>query len=275
MKKFSFILATALIVASIGSTATAQLTTGSSTAKNIRTGNRASEGDFGLYFGVTLDYLKNVAAPGISPTFLPIVNLKYMYSDNLELRIGIDLNKYKEKVSASEKDKDANKTYKLADKEDYADIAIYPGVAYHFAKTNILDVYAGGELPLGYKKHTLLNQWDGSNGYQSMSRVAYNVGLGGFIGLQAYIANLPIAVGFEYGLFVRWDLGLKYKNKIKANAESDPVVSYSTDPSSFKNIGGYVNMDKMNAHTNMIGNQLRLTITYFFHNTNKKIDKDE
>ena len=249
-----------IVVMSYG--AFAQLSTGSSTSTNIRTGNRAQEGDFGIYFGTDLKIINLLKDPNVTPNFIPLVNLKYMMSDELELRIGIDLNKtttnekWEQKVEMDGKKKTIEGQYK----EVKADNTILPGIAYHFSSNNILDVYAGAELPLGWERHNVKNKWDGDNGYSKINKTAFNVGLGGFIGLQAYVGNLPLAVGFEYGIYSRWDLNQKYKITSKANADSSETIMYTkelTDGESY---------DKLSVRKGEIGNQLRFTLTYFFNN---------
>ena len=44
--------------------AQAQITTGESTSRVIRTGNRAQAGNFGIYFGMTTDMFKNLSNGG-------------------------------------------------------------------------------------------------------------------------------------------------------------------------------------------------------------------
>jgi len=198
---------------------------------------------------------------------LPVVNLKYMYSDNMELRLGLEIFKYNESLSGKAMD-DSN----LSQSVTNTSTAIYPGFAYHFAKNNILDVYAGAELPLGYERFNYTDKL--GDYYDITSRFNYRVGLGGFIGLQAYLANLPIAVGFEYGYYGELKLGMQYKNVSKANAASDEVVQYSST-NIFNGAGAdnstaqfaYVNGvgKNLSGSTNTIGNEFRVTITYFFH----------
>lgn len=84
------------------------------------------------------------------------------------------------------------------------------------------------------------------------------------MGLQAFIADLPIALGFEYGIFSRFDLGLKYKSVVTTGNKTQ--TSYRLDPSLFKNlqIGYYDTYSKLNARRGEIGSQFRLTLSYYF-----------
>ena len=246
-------------------TATAQLSTGKTTSNTIRTGNRAEAGDFGLYMGVKTNVFKELTDGSIDLSgTLPLVNMKYMMTDQFELRCGLDLYRSSKRLKGSGiEDDGVNKTpFDFKYKEVTTRNFIYPGVAYHFSRNNLLDVYVGAELPLGYNRYRLLGEdtFDGKSGHDITTRTVYNVGLGGFIGLQAYIANLPIAVGFEYGISGMADLGLKtkYDQKIPGN---DAVVSLTPDPSFSTPYGNY---EKLSARQGIIGSQLRLTVTYFF-----------
>ena len=118
----------------------AQITTGESVSKVVRTGNRAQAGDAGLYLGATTDMFRNIADGDIDFKAIPLINLKYMKTDKLELRLGIEWWDKNEKAD--------NKTYESSKSE--SEFNFYPGVAYHFNNKNLLDVYVGGELPFGF-----------------------------------------------------------------------------------------------------------------------------
>ena len=165
--------------------AQAQITTGESSSKVIRTGNRAQAGNFGIYFGATTDMFKNLSNGGPDNfNCMPLINVKYMKTDQLEYRLGFEWWKQSDSMD--------NGNAETSESE--SSFMFYPGVAYHFNRNNLLDVYVGGELPIGF----------GSKGMElgddDASASQFKVGLGAFIGLQAYVANLPIAVGVEYGV---------------------------------------------------------------------------
>lgn len=208
----------------------AQISTGESSAQVIRTGNRAEKGDFGLYLGATTTMFENLAKVDDFKA-LPLINLKYMFSDKLEGRIGIEWWKSSNKKENEESD--------YTSKDSESSMLFYPGVAYHFAKSNILDVYVGGELPFGW----------GSTGYErddeDFKASRFNIGLGAFIGLQAYICNLPLAVGLEYGVSAMY-----------ATASNGTLTK---DGMTISNM----NEDLKNNRTT-IGHQARITFSYFF-----------
>lgn len=209
--------------------AQAQITTGESTHQVIRTGNRAEKGDFGMYLGATTTMFKNITSSDTEFEALPLINLKYMFADKVEGRLGIEW--WKTSTSTETKNED----YKTSE----SSVMFYPGVAYHFNRSNLLDVYVGGEMPIGW----------GSNGYATKDDYyahTFNFGLGAFIGFQAYICNLPLAVGLEYGV------SMNYRHVSDGTFSSEGM----TAPAEYqKNVDG----SKF-----VLGNQARLTLTYFF-----------
>lgn len=237
----------------------AQISTGEPTAKVYRTGNRAQAGDFGLYLGAKTSMFKDILDKDLSVTALPLINLKYMATDQLEARVGIEF------YQTTEKLKGFNEGEKYKARDGQTDFLVYPGVAYHFSRHNILDVYAGVEMPIGWNSTAVVSSSfsDEVDYFNSNTKRAFVWGLGAFVGLQAYIGKLPLAIGLEYGISSQFDMGLKYKSEITTNGETQVV--YSPDYKSLEKIklegDGF---DKLRAKKGKIGNQVRLTLTYYF-----------
>lgn len=257
----------------------AQITTGKPTSKVIRSGNRAQAGDFGIYLGATSDMLQ-AFDKDVTFTALPLINLKYMVTDQFEARIGLELYKTSKSFKGDAIRPDLNNpgenvTVPLSYKNASSNAMLYPGIAYHFSKRNLLDVYVGAELPLGWTSETLngntLDQGEvgGNLGYvigeSSKTKRAFVIGLGAFIGIQAYIADLPLALGAEFGISSRFDTGLKYKNVYTQGGETQTYYSPDLDFSEGESAEG-INYDysKLKAKTGEIGGQVRLTLTYYF-----------
>ncbi len=227
MKKLFSFLCLALSVATI---AQAQITVGENTSQTIRTGNRAEQGDFGLYLGATTTMFKNIGS-STKLEALPLINLKYMVTDKLEGRLGIEW----------WRTTDTTKGDEFKNSEFETNFMFYPGIAYHFNRSNILDVYVGGELPIGGgnfgKKQEIEDEDDKE---ETVSN--FRIGLGAFIGLQAYICNLPLAIGVEYGISLN---NYHYGDGVM----TQDGLTYSKDTSYNKF---------------RLGNQARLTLPYFF-----------
>ncbi len=238
----------------------AQITEGVPTAKTIRTGNRVKKGDFGIYMGVSSNMFKDMFDKDVKfDNPLPLVNLKYMVTDRVEARLGLQFSKTREKLSGDVyTDIEHNKTVDYSNKYVKSTNLFQPGIAYHFSRSNILDVYAGAELPFGWSRDVLYDgSYDDNDSY--MKKGAFNIGLGAFIGLQAYIGDLPLALGVEYGISSMADLGCKYK--VKEGDTEYQVPDYNA----LKNMGNQVGrFDGLKARKGQIGNQFRVTLTYFF-----------
>ncbi len=240
MKKFflmlAFLCAGSMLVQ-------AQITTGESQAQTIKTGNRAEKGDFGLYLGATSTMFQDLTSIGDLKA-LPLINFKYMFNDKVEGRLGIEW--WSKTTKDTEEFIEEDVVGTITDRTWGTNMKFYPGVAYHFAKSNVLDVYFGGELPFGWTKDgnssesKILNQKLTSE----ISNSHFKIGLGAFFGLQAYVCNLPLAVGLEYGVSTLWNAG---GETISADADNNVTVTTSDD-----------------ALTWELGHQARLTLTYFF-----------
>ena len=227
-------------------TATAQITTGESSAQVVRTGNRAESGNFGLYLGATTDMFKNLMnADQAELKALPLINFKYMINDNVEARLGLEW--WTVSTGENEAGENSEGDYETEYKHKVTSKYFYPGIAYHFSNNNLLDVYVGAELPIGWEATIEKNfaDYDGKDFDYDTKSVErdFNIGLGAFVGLQAYVANLPLAIGVEYGIS---SLKTVSSNKFVTDEEQefeDPKVKYNT----WK-----------------VGHQARLTLTYFF-----------
>lgn len=249
------------------STATfAQITTGETSAKKIKSGNRAQAGDFGIYVGGTTEMFKDLFDDNLNVKALPLINFKYMQNNNLELRLGLEFYKKTGTTKAEIEDEYDNKIMttesntRSLESRNY----VYPGVAYHFSNKNLLDIYVGAEMPIGWERYALKSnsEVDGDKSTNNVSRGTFNIGLGAFIGIQAYIANLPLAVGFEYGISSMFHGRLRYKHVIE-DSEGKKQTYYTNDlPGNQGWDGQYY--DSLKIKQGEIGNQFRFTLTYYF-----------
>lgn len=270
MKK---VFLTALLALCVGMSATAQISTGTPTAKHFKTGNRAQAGDFGIYLGMSSNMFKNLKDKDIKlDAPLPLINLKYMVTDNVEARVGLEFSKTRETLKGDEylgnhegeEETSTETKYKIVE----ADNRITPGIAYHFSKHNIIDVYAGVEGLLGWKRNSNYTTIDGDD--YDTKKASFQFGAGAFIGLQAYIGNLPLAIGVEYGLSTLWESRLRYKSTM-TDAEGHEETRYTTNAELLPKLSA-ANMLSENPYENMkatrgtIGNKFAITLTYFFKN---------
>ena len=234
--------------------ASAQLTTAEPVASKIKGGNRAEAGDFGLYMGATSTMFKGWLDSSIKVEALPLINFKYMATDRFEARLGLEIYREKTKDSAVQDAGDRYSTISSNNKTVNSDVCLYPGIAYHFAPKNILDVYVGAELPIGWTRDVTIAEY--GNVSSTIKGSSFNIGVGAFVGLQAYIADLPLALGVEYGISAVHEAALKYKNSI---VDNDGKLSvFYTKP------GSTVEYNDLKSKEGGIGSQIRLTFTYYF-----------
>ena len=255
--------------------AVAQMTTGKPSSKVIRTGNRPEAGDFGIYLGMTSEMFNGIIDKELQMQALPLINFKYMVSDQFEARIGLELYKTSSTLKGNYTQDIEEQSFSLpsATKNSSSNAMFYPGVAWHFSSKNILDVYVGAELPIGWDSSTSLSESGtvemvGETGnYMSIisssttTKRAFVIGIGAFIGIQAFIADLPLALGAEFGVSSRFDTGVKYKTVTEVTG-NDTQTYYS---SAIENLPGEnVDYDSLKARTGEIGGQFRFTLTYYF-----------
>ncbi len=274
MKKILF----SALMACFALTASAQISEGAPSAKKYATGNRPTKGTFGLYVGAESDLFDRVTDRfAFNP--LPIVNLKYMVSDNFELRLGMKFWKQRESLHFGNDKGDVNAIdEKYNAKAVVADNQFRPGFAYHFTKSNLLDVYAGIEGIVGWTRNGVYTNStvDGFEVAATTRTSTVQFGASAFIGLQAFIARLPLAIGLEYGVGTMWDGALRQKNYAKAVNGGNTVetTTYAQNDAYFNMLPGYAAAiggqqngvyDWMKARKGAWGSQIRLTLSYYFN----------
>ncbi|MGM9809727.1 MAG: hypothetical protein ACI30J_02525 [Paludibacteraceae bacterium] len=233
--------------------AMAQISTGEPHSSVIpRTGNRPQKGDWGVYIGGSvsqiMDLVNYCQTKGAEGAYgLPLVNLKYYCTDNWEFRMGFQFaarTKSTKSISGSEESTMVQKTFEGS---DYT--RLLPGVAYHFSPANILDVYVGAQLPIGFNSSVTRGSLvAGSSTNKAVTRQgAFVIGGGLFLGLQFFIADLPFAIGVEGGY-------------------SGLVIAESVPRTTVQNEGYKQTMREGTANTTaQWGADAALTFSYYFH----------
>jgi hypothetical protein len=210
----------------------AQLSERENDASMIKLGARPQAGDMSLTFGYdaggVLDsndadaqlFTGNFFAKGDFLTF------KWYKSDDMVVRVGIRLSKHTNKLSGDILDSSAvagNQAIyggSMEAKTMSREYVLVPGIEKHFSSSNVFDVYAGGDLYLGFgKEDSVVNRTYGKGnafGYDNGDKEDWQattgntiVGIGGVVGFNVFIAQLPISIGLEYGLNMKWTMGGK------------------------------------------------------------------
>lgn len=273
--KLTFFIAILGLLGGHALPAVAQMTTGKPSSKVIRTGNRPEAGDFGIYLGMTSEMFNGIIYKELQMQALPLINFKYMVSDQFEARIGLELYKTSSTLKGNYTHDIGEQSFSLpaSTRNSNSNAMFYPGVAWHFSTKNILDIYVGAELPIGWDSSTSLDESGtveiGETGdyistisSHSTTKRSFVIGLGAFVGIQAFIADLPLAIGAEFGISSKFDTGVKYKH-VEEVTGNDTQTYYS---SAIEDLPGYTNTqyDSLKARTGEIGGQFRFTLTYYF-----------
>ena len=234
----------------------AQISEGEPYSRTIRTGNRPGSGDWGIFIGPSFSEIEQMFDYGISWRGLPLVNVKYYLKDNLELRCGIQASKLTYNTNGYYWEDEFNTEYNNKTSESL--FRLSPGIARHFSPTNILDVYVGATLPFGLSTDKYINRINGK-GNGTSERSSFEIGVGAYIGLQCFVADLPVAIGLEYGLSAVKYFGQKYKNVI-TDEDGVEQTYYTEEP----DYGWSTQYSELKRSKGELGADVRFTISYFF-----------
>jgi hypothetical protein len=232
----------------------AQLSTRENTTAVFKTGSRPLAGSYGLFIGPSIQDISDMAnSDQFTWRGLPLINIKYYSTDNVEWRLGLQ---FSGKSSSSNGKTSATTPVDYVNTEKNSFNRISVGGAYHFSPKNLLDVYTGAYIPLGWdtyhKERTL-----GTSGIVT-SKFSPVIGLGAYIGLQAFIADLPISVGLEYGLSGIARGGKQYKNVATTSGKSQ---TYYTEDNNAKG----TSYSKLSLGDSSFGTDVRITFSYYFN----------
>ena len=184
-------------------------------------GARPVEGNFGFYFGLSTVDIINLASDSVEWKGIPIVNIKYYYTDKIVLRGGVQIFKKRRSIEG-ELDYTMQPTFdqnsgfgsgisEYKHNETDARWSFQLGVEQHFALSNIIDGYVGLNGNLGYGRSVRTNNIT-ERTFLSDSTVlidllrdegsSFGVTYGGdmIIGMNIFFADLPLAFGLEYGI---------------------------------------------------------------------------
>lgn len=255
-----------LLFFAVSFTGYSQLSDRVNSPSTFKVGTRPLQGNFGLYFGLAYNELEYWFDHDLTYTGLPIISLKYYMTDNNVIRIGIQTSRTSEKAQGTvdplvngsgitEKNSvDVNSKFLFS-----------PGFEHHFTSSNILDVYVGALLPLGWRSEEYVDDesYTGGN-YNKYTRsyLSFTYGYEAFVGVQAFVADLPLAVGLDFGVAGLGHLRTKYKHEVKSKvgAVTTNQTFYSTDPNRFSGVG----YKDLKASDSKFQGNIRITLTYYF-----------
>lgn len=220
MKKGLLLIA---VLTLLGGDIFSQLSTRENNAINTPLGTRAQAGDAAFSFAVPIVnltanngsdaglYAFNTLSPGA------MLTAKYWQRDDLVLRgafrFAADNSLTKGTAADSSASNPINEDLEVSENTKRSimrEYIIAGGAEKHFSNSNMWDAYVGGELLVGLGKDKTIDQEDYFNGdknYMTRTTGTTVFGFAGVMGFQAYVAELPVAIGLEWQWGGKWIFG--------------------------------------------------------------------
>ncbi len=240
MKRLSIYLGLAILAMTFSNNVEAQLSDRINNPSTFRIGARPVAGNFAFYIGMELDQFGDLFNDSVDVTSaIPLINVRYYKSDDLVIRGGIVMWK-KKRTLEGEIDTLAVGPTNLGatgpqgfgsfyeHKEVEAYTLVHIGLEKHFKASNMIDGYVGASIPFGYSRGSEYTSHgaDGTADFRKVtaSRFSLVYGIEMFVGVNMFIADLPLSIGTEVGIKGIGLTGNKFKHTVEGSAAG---VSYS------------------------------------------------
>ena len=275
MKKF---LLFALFFAFCAGGANAQLSQRLNDSQQFRMGNRPQGGDMALVFGIPIT--NGDAGLGIwnslsSGNLLTFVNYK---NDHDAMRMGIRISN--SSLTSNGKSDSSDFPTNMFEEQKYSTrsttVLLAPGWEHHYSNKNFFDVYSAIDVLAGWNTEKAVSNELYINGdmrdFKATTRTI-QVGAGAIIGISAWISNLPVSVGLEYGWSVLWNLGgvtsVKEDLKLGSNETSVEYKTQEFKPDGSPDPTFYDSLTRrsMEAETN---DDVKIVLRFYFSDMNQK-----
>lgn len=264
MKKITLKLFIAMFILIAGQQANAQLSERVNNPSTFRLGTRPVQGNWGFSIAYTYNELDSMMKDATIESSIPLIGIKYYISDDLALNFSVKT--YKKSTTYSgdiDADNDLASRNHYENKDVTVKNYIMVGVEKHFLASNVLDPYFGANVILGYYRETKGSLTEYSNGDKSgamKSRFSMLYGYELFIGVQAFIADLPLSIGAEAGITGYGLTSDKYKTEstntvagvqndvtyYTANADNGPIQTQFSSLSASRYVGASLIRFKLN-----------------------------
>ncbi len=264
MKRILFIAGLLLLLTNVS--IFSQLSDRVNNATTLKVGTRPIAGDLGVYFGISAREIKDlINDTGYVYTGIPLISFKYYATDKWVIRLGVKIKK-KMRIESGPVDPnvDGSLLTERIFREKTSDFLLTPGFEYHFTNSNIIDVYAGAVLPVGWARDEYQLQSTYSTGeYNLYTRTKKGIVYGYelFVGLQAFIADLPLAIGFDLGVSGIGETRNYYKHEsnISVGGITADQLYYTVDKGAMG-----VRYRELTSRNFEAEGDIRITISYFF-----------
>ena len=189
------------------------------------------------------------------------MNFKYYYTDKFEIKLGTQIYSVSEKIIGTLNDNEIG-TEDNVEKETY--LRFIPGFNYHFTSLNFVDTYAGIGVILGTEKSEVItNEVYNISGDFYNDHYTKNTFVWGFnvnFGMQAFIADLPISIGLEFGI-----TGIKHNNLQYEHKTTSSIGGVITDQTYYTiNQNSLLQYKSLEYEKFELGADLRFTLAYYF-----------
>jgi hypothetical protein len=230
MKKLALFTFLALLITGLSN---AQITERTNDSTTYQMGARPLKGTKALTIGL------NINNPDFSSfkidsagKFGTSIMGRYFISDRTAIRGSIRFNKDSKSsrgllIDTSVTNIGSQLTHDL--KFSTREYALMPGIERHFSHSNIFDIYVGGDALIGFRRGVAIENNDyTSNIYIHEKRRTPEtlLGLNGVVGLNFFVADLPLSIGLEYNFSTIWGFGGKTHVERETRDASGNVNTY-------------------------------------------------
>ena len=255
------------VIALLNFSVFAQLSTRENVTPYVfKTGTRPQAGDLGIYIGPSFTEIVQMIDDDINWRGMPLLNFRYYNSDQFVFRFGLQIYNKSQGLVVKQRDLDSVDTKNSRSKTYFL---LTPGIEHHFTSKNLCDVYIGANLPIGLNSFVEKNSYTlgKDNIYHNLSQNQFLLGVGAFVGMQFFVADLPLAIGVECGLsgFGRFGGAVKHKERYKnVQGEYENLQYFTYDDTDFG--GGMMQAKNISTNKFELGYDVRLTLSYYFRN---------
>lgn len=220
-------------------------------------GTRPEVGNYAVQIGSSYQDIQDILDDNKDFEALPIVTLKYYNSSKTVYTIAFKTNKEKLSMKGTF-DNAANDDFKYV--SNLSHFMIVPGFEQHFGQGNILDIYGGMRVPVGLERDNSKYAVGAITNTSSRNSLAY--GVDAFIGFQAFIGDLPFAIGAEIDYSFLGRFGDKYKVVSEGGIGGTQVYYYTSVTNPVINQFDY--FEKLSVNSMNVETDLRINLVYFF-----------
>ncbi|PIB36628.1 hypothetical protein BFP72_15080 [Reichenbachiella sp. 5M10] len=241
--------------------AVAQLMERENVDAKIYAGTRPEAGDFGFTLAAGYAEIKEMADEDTDYRGFPLMNFNYYVSNNLEAVIGIQVYNLSEKFNGELLDAVGLEI----DTEKESNFRVTPGVNYHFAPSNFLDTYLGVSAIVGTEKNEVVTadrtSLTGDYASEHFSKSTFVTGFDFRFGVRTFIADLPFALGAEFGINGVNHSNLQYETTTESSiggvTTKQTFYTKEADAAAAK----YKSLEYKKFE---MGSNVRLVLTYYF-----------